>query len=54
MKKKYFNTKKEAQKAKYERLQNGEQGLQVFKMPKETRKSGKFAVCTEIEYLNTY
>lgn len=54
MKKKYFNTKKEAQKAKYERLQNVEQGLQVFKMPKGTRKSGKFAVCTEIEYLNTY
>ena len=54
MKRKYFNTKQAAIKVKNERSKNGEHGLHVFKMPKGTRKSGKFAVCTEIEYLNTY
>lgn len=54
MKRKYFDTKQAAVKAKNERLQNGEQGLHVFKMPKGTRRSRKFVVCTEIEYLNTY
>lgn len=54
MKKKYFSTKPSARKAKNERIKKGERGLQVFKMPKGTRHTGKFAVCTEIEYLNTY
>lgn len=54
MKKKYFSTKQAANKAKNERSQNGEHGLHVFKMPKGSRQSGKFVVCTEIEYLNTY
>lgn len=54
MKRKYFDTKQSAVKAMNERSKNGEQGLHVFKMPKGSRKSGKFVVCTEIEYLNTY
>lgn len=54
MKRKYFDTKQSAAKAKNKRSKNGEQGLHVFKMPKGSRKSGKFLVCTEIEYLNTY
>lgn len=54
MKQKYFNAKQAAIKAKNERSKNGERDLHVFKMPKGTRNSGKFAVCTEIEYLNTY
>jgi hypothetical protein len=54
MKKKYSSTKQSARKAKNERIEKGEPGLQVFKMPKGTRYTGKFAVCTEIEYLNTY
>lgn len=54
MKKKYFETKDYAIKAMNERSKNGERNLHVFKMPKGTRMCGKFAVCTEIEYLNTY
>lgn len=54
MKKKYFETKNCAIKAMNERSKNGERNLHVFKMPKGTRMCGKFAVCTEIEYLNTY
>lgn len=52
--KKYFNTKKEAAKAKKDRESKGVHGLSIFKMPKGSRKAGMFAVCTEIEYLNTY
>lgn len=54
MKKKYFETKKEAQKAKAERINKGELNLHVFEMPKGSKKAGKFAVCTITEYLNTY
>lgn len=54
MRQKYFETKQAAIKAKEERSKNGVRDLKVFKMPKGTRKSGKFAVCTELEYLNTY
>lgn len=49
--KKYFKTRKEALKAKAERNDNS---LHVFKMQKGTRKAGWFAVCSELEYLNTY
>lgn len=35
MKKKYSSTKQSARKAKNERIEKGEPGLQVFKMPKE-------------------
>lgn len=51
--KKYFKTKKEATKALNERkILNG--SLQVFRMPKGSRKAGYFAVCDYTEYLNTY
>ena len=49
--KKYFNSKKEAHKALEERQNSS---LQVFKMPKGSRHAGKYAVCSYIEYLNTY
>lgn len=52
--KKYFNTKKEAVIAKQKRENKGYRGLSIFKMPKGSRKAGMFAVCTELEYLNTY
>ena len=52
--KKYFKTKAEANKAKKELDPNNFNGLHVFKMRKGTRKSGCFAVCTEMDYLNTY
>lgn len=29
-------------------------GIHVFKMPKGTRHSGEYAVCTYLEFLNTY
>ena len=54
MKRKYFIDKREANKAKDERTKHGEYGLRVWKMPKGTRNAGKYAVCSEIEYLNTY
>lgn len=49
--KKYFKTKAQANKAKKERANDA---LHVFRMPKGSRHAGQFAVCTEIEYLNTY
>lgn len=51
--KKYYVKRTEAISAKKEREARGEH-VQVFKMPKGSRKSGMFAVCSEIEYLNTY
>lgn len=52
--KKYYKTKSEANKAKQARDAQGFIGLHVWKMPKGTRHHGEFAVCTELEYLNTY
>ena len=52
--KKYFETKREAVKAMKERDPQGYMMLQVFKMPKGTRKAGMYAVCDYIEYLNSY
>lgn len=54
MRRKYFDSKKEANKARCSRAKLGELNLHVFKMPKGTRKAGKFILCTEIEFLNTY
>lgn len=51
---KYFKTRQEASKAAREYGLMGYQGLGVWKMPKGTRKAGMFAVCSEIEFLNTY
>lgn len=49
-KKKYYATKKEALKVR-EAL--NDPMMHVFKMPKGTRHAGKYAVCDEIEFLNT-
>lgn len=38
MKRKYFDTKQAAVKTKNKRSKNGEQGLHVFKMPKDQEK----------------
>ena len=53
--KKYFDNKKDAIKAAKERNNGkGVEWYKVFKMPKGTRNHGKYAVCSELEYLNTY
>lgn len=54
--KKYFKTKAEAVKACEERRKRfgASADLHVFKMPKGSRHAGQFAVCSEMEYLNTY
>ena len=57
--KKYFDTKAQATKALSDRKAkdpNGfsTYGLNVYKMPKGTRNAGKFAVCTHLEWVNTY
>lgn len=57
MRRKYYKTKKEAQKAlNVERAKGRLESafLDIFKMPKGTRKHGWYAVCDELEYLNTY
>lgn len=53
--KKYFKTLKEARKALAERTKGHADGwLGIHKMPKGTRHHGEYAVCSEMEYLNTY
>lgn len=52
---KYFKSKKEALKACKDRNERERTYLyHVFKMSKGTRHHGEFAVCTELEWLNTY
>jgi hypothetical protein len=51
--KKYFTSKKEANKAREER-QKTNPYVHVFRMPRGSRNAGQWAVCTEMEYLNTY
>ena len=50
--KKYYKTKADAKKALA--LAKGSDQLQIFKMPKGSRKAGWFAVCDYMTYLNTY
>ena len=52
---KYFKSKKEALKACEERNKTFGSGrdIGVYKMPKGSRHSGQYAVCTFIEYLNS-
>ena len=50
---KYFKSRKEALKACEERNKTHGNGTEVFKMPKGSRHSGQYAVCTFIEYLNS-
>lgn len=55
--KKYYKTKNEANKARAQLIANDPYrygGYHVWRMKKGSRKAGWFAVCTEIEYLNTY
>ena len=51
---KYFKKKTDALKALSERDPGRTKGLQIFKMQEGTRHAGEYAVCTELEYLNTY
>ena len=52
---KYYKTRKEALLACSERNERERTTrYKVFKMSKGTRHHGEFAVCTEIEWLNTY
>ena len=52
---KYFKTKREALKeCMYRNSERMRANLDVFKMPKGTRHAGEYAVCTYMEYLNTY
>ena len=55
MRRKYFKIKKEAIKVCEERNKNFGSGneIGVYKMPKGSRHSGQYAVCTYIEYLNS-
>ena len=53
--KKYFDKMSDAKRALEERRKNsGSASLGVFKMHKGTRHAGKYAVCSYMEYLNTY
>lgn len=53
MARKYYKTKAEAVKAA-ESINRTALQVQVYKMPKGTRKAGYYAVCSALEYLNTY
>ena len=53
--KKYYKSKKEAVKARDERNEREHtKRYGVFKMSKGTRHHGEYAVCSEMEWLNTY
>ena len=51
-KKKYHKTLKAARVALKET--NPAFGMHIYKMPKGTRHHGEYAVCDEMEYLNTH
>lgn len=51
--KKYFKSRSEAHKVCNER-QRQDPSVKVWKMPKGTRHHGEWAVCSEMEFLNTY
>lgn len=53
--KKYFTSRNEANKERERRLKlNPFSNIHVYKMPKGSRRAGYYAVCTELDYLNTY
>lgn len=53
--KKYFKSKSEAKAALAKRKNKSLACCDgIFKMPKGSRHAGEYAVCTELEYLNTY
>lgn len=49
--KKYYKSKNEAIEAAKKR---NDPTIKAWKMPKGTRHAGQYAVCDELEYLNTY
>lgn len=51
---KYFKSKVAAFRACERGNQPYGKGLEVFKMPKGSRHPGMYAVCTHLEWLNTY
>lgn len=51
-KKKYYDTKREAKEALAKA--NPAFQMHVWKMPKGSRHVGKYAVCDEMEFLNTH
>lgn len=52
---KYFKSKTEARKALTERKSKDcFCDDEIFKMPKGTRRAGQYAVCTHLDFLNTY
>lgn len=51
--KKYFKTLGEARKALAERKKE-RTDVDIYKMHKGTRHAGMYAVCSYMEYLNTY
>ena len=52
---KYYKTDAEAMKAKDERNRLEHTSMyKVYRMPKGIRKAGWYAVCTFLEYVNTY
>lgn len=53
MRRKYYDTRREANAA-CDKVDPNRIVIKVFRMPKGTRKAGKFAVCSYIEWLNTY
>ena len=50
---KYFKVLGEARKALKERSQT-KRDIDIYKMPKGCRHSGEYAVCSYMEYLNSY
>ena len=53
--KKYYKTLKEARKALEEKSNGHAKGWYgIYKMPKGTRRHGEYAVCSYMEYINTY
>lgn len=52
---KYFATKAEARKALAERKDKHNYcDDDIFRMPKGTRHAGQYAVCSHLEFINTY
>lgn len=53
--KKYFKNRRDAlQECALRNASKSVEWYKVFKMPKGTRHHGEYAVCSEMEFLNTY
>ena len=52
--KKYFKSRSDAFRELQERKKAGRVDVGVYKMHKGTRHAGMYAVCSYMEYLNTY